>query len=165
MKSFFPFILTAAIVLLSCSKSGNTVTHINCDGLITDTLGTNDSGRIYMPNAFTPNNDGQNEISKPIGINITSLVYTIYDANNTVVFTTNQLGQGWQTTVANNTFETYYYKIQATTTRGRHIGTCGELYKLSCFPSTIPKSSFFFESQLTQNGFTNISSEVLPNCP
>jgi gliding motility-associated-like protein len=118
-----------------------------------------------MPNAFTPNSDGRNDISRPLGINITSLVYTIYDANNTVVFTTNQLGQGWQTTISNNSFEKFYYKIQGVTTSGRHIGTCGELYKLSCFPSGIPKSSLFFESQVTQIGFTSNSNEVLPNCP
>jgi gliding motility-associated-like protein len=165
MKSFLPVILIAAIVLLSCSKTSNTVTHINCDGLITDTAGTNDSGRIYMPNAFTPNSDGQNDISRPLTKNVTSLLYTIYDANNTVVFTTNQLRQGWQTTMGNNSFETFYYKIQVVTTSGRHIGTCGELYKLSCFPSNVPKSSFFFESQLTQNGFVPYGSEVLPTCP
>jgi len=165
MKTSFALVFIAVTLLLAnCKKSDKTVNHINCDGLVTDTAGTNDNGKIYMPNAFTPNSDGINDVSKPLTQNIASLSFTIYDENNNVVFTTSTIGQGWITTAASNTFVKYYYKIQATTTSNHKIGKCGELYKLTCFPANIPKSNFYFEDQLTPFGFTGITNEVLGNC-
>jgi gliding motility-associated-like protein len=151
--------------LLSCNKSKDTTNHINCDGLITDTLGTNDNAKIYMPNAFTPNSDGLNDISKPYTQNVATITFTIYDGDNNVVFTTTTLGQGWATTANPNTWSTYYYKIQVTTVSGHHIGKCGELYKLRCFPSSFPKSSLYFEDQLTLGGFTGVTAESMGICP
>jgi gliding motility-associated-like protein len=166
MKRIFPIIfITSVSVFGMCNRESDSITHINCDGLITDTSGTGDNGRIYMPNAFTPNADGVNDISRPITQNIVSIVFTIYDENNNVVFTTNQLGQGWATTVGMNTFTKYYYRIQTVTVSNRKIGQCGELYKLTCFPSSVPKNNLHFEDQLTLNGFTGPTIESLPSCP
>lgn len=167
MKKLLILVLSSIIVLLvSCKKSADTVTHINCDGLVTDTLGTGDNGRIYMQNAFTPNGDGLNDISRPLTKNIASLSFTIYDGSNNIVFTTSTLLQGWATTVNPNTFTTYYYKIQATTNSGHHIGTCGELYKLSCLPAGVSLSSLFFEDQLLLNGtYSPTTLEHFSICP
>ena len=175
MKKTLLITLIATIVLSNCKKSNDAVTHVNCDGLITDTLGTGDTARIYMQNAFTPNGDFRNDISRPIVKGLSSIVFTIYDANNNIVFTTTQLSApdphglascpGWSTS-SPSTYEIYYYKIQGTTIANHHIGTCGELYKLACFPSTIPKSSLFFEDQLLINGtYDPNTGETIPNCP
>lgn len=163
-------ILLIAIVLIfqNCSKSGSTInliTHINCDGLITDTLGTNDNAKIYMPNAFTPNADGKNEIIRPITYNVASISFTIYDENNNIVFTTTTLMQGWQPATGNNTAIKYYYKIQTTTNAGHKIGKCGELYRLTCRPASLPLNSLYFEDMLTINGFTGTTAEALSTCP
>lgn len=164
MKFSFFIACTVIVFLLSnCKKSG--VYHINCDGLITDTARTNDDGRIYMPNAFTPNNDGLNDLSRPLTQNIASISFTIYDENNNMVFTSSVVGQGWATTAASNTSEKYYYKIQAITNANHKIGMCGELYKLTCYPRNMSKSNFYFEDQLTPFGFTGTTSETLGNCP
>ena len=153
------------LIFMNCKKSHDTTNHVNCDGLITDTLGTGDNAKIYMPNAFTPNSDGLNDISRPYTQNVTSIAFTIYDGDNNVVFNTTTLGQGWNTTSSPDTWSVYYYKIQVTTAGGHHIGQCGELYKLSCFPGSIPKSSLYFEDQLTPNGFTVPTSESMGTCP
>lgn len=157
------------LTLSNCKKSSDTnppVTPINCDGLVTDTLGTGDNGRLYFPNAFSPNNDGLNDLSRPLTQNISSLTFTVYDANNSVVFSTSTAPYTWTTTVSGDSATTYYYKIQATTNSNRHIGLCGKLYKLSCFPASIPKSSLFFGDQLNSNGtYAPNSIESLPNCP
>lgn len=158
-------LLITIFILANCKKPNKTVNLTNCDGLITDTLGTNDNAKIYMPNAFTPNSDGLNDISRPFTQNVTAITFTIYDGNNNVVFTTTTPGQGWATTASPNTWSTYYYKIQVTTASGHHIGKCGELYKLTCFPGSIPKSSLYFEDQLTFGGFTVVTAESMGTCP
>ena len=166
MKLIFPVILFVSVVLFSgCSKSGDPFVHINCDGLVTDTLGTNDSGRIYIPNAFTPNSDGLNEIYRPFTQNIDSIQFTIYDENNAVLFTTNILGGGWLAPPLPFPVKRYYYKIQATTINGNKIGVCGDVYALTCYTINPPKSFYYFEDMLTINGFTAPTLETLANCP
>jgi gliding motility-associated-like protein len=164
MKSILTVALISTIFLFTnCHKSNDTVSHVNCNGLITDTLGTGDNAKIYMPNAFTPNGDGRNDIIRPILLNITAFTFTIFDGNNSTVFTSSTPLQGWSTTVNANSFEIYYYKIQATTNNSQQIGMCGELYKLSCRPSNSP--TLYFEDQLTAVGFTGTTGEILATCP
>ena len=158
-------LVVVTVFLINCHKSNHTTNHVNCDGLVTDTLGTGDNARIYMPNAFTPNADGLNDVIKPYAQNVTSIAFTIYDGDNNVVYATTTLGQGWTTTSKPDTWTVYYYKIQVTTTRGHHVGKCGELYKLSCFPGSMPKSSLYFEDQLTPLGFTMATNESMGTCP
>lgn len=163
MKTVLPIFLLTTILFLSNCKKSNDMVPINCDGLVTDTLGTNDNARIYMPNAFTPNGDGLNDIIRPIGQNISPFSFTIYDGDNNIVFTSNVPGQGWTTTSSVNTYTKYYYKIQAVTNASHNIGTCGDLYRLACRPNNAPV--LYFEDQLTVNGFTGVTSDVLPICP
>jgi gliding motility-associated-like protein len=155
----------AVLVTSSCRKKNDGVRPINCDGLVTDTAGTGDNGQVFMPNAFTPNGDGLNDIARPFVFNVASIQFTIYDENNNVVFTTTTIGQGWNTTVATGAYAKHYFRIQAITTANHKIGLCGDLYKLSCFPRSIPKSNFYFEDQLTPFGFTGVTGETLGNCP
>ncbi|MEP7164487.1 MAG: gliding motility-associated C-terminal domain-containing protein [Ferruginibacter sp.] len=164
MKTLLPVALIAATILLAnCKKSEDSITHVNCDGLVTDTPGTNDNAKIYMPNAFTPNGDGLNDIIRPYTQNIASIEFTIYDENNAIVFTTNQLAQGWVTTAGPNSSTKYYYKIQTITSANHKIGMCGDLYKLTCHPNNAP--TLYFEDQLTANGFTGATNEALQTCP
>ena len=161
MKLLSHFLIATIIILASCDKSNDTVSSNNCGSLITDTLGTNDNATIYMPNAFSPNADGVNDMIKPICRNVSSIEFTIVDLNKNVVFSTNQIDQGWGTTPGSNSSTKYYYTIQAVTSANHKIGMCGDLYKLSCRPNN---TTIYFEDQLTQTGFTNPTSEVLPKC-
>jgi gliding motility-associated-like protein len=166
MKIAVSILLVLAVLLtVSCSKKNEGVRPVNCDGLVTDTAGTGDNGRVFMPNAFTPNGDGRNDIGRPHTTNIASIDFTIYDENNNVVFATTTLGQGWNTTIAAGSYAKHYFRIQAITTSNHKIGMCGELYKLSCYPGSIPKGNFYFEDQLTPFGFTGVTGETLGNCP
>jgi gliding motility-associated-like protein len=167
MKTFIPLLLFLSVAIFSgCSKSSDaTVSPINCDGLVTDTLGSGSNARIYMPNAFSPNSDGLNDICRPITQNIASIQFTIYDENNTVVFSSNVLGQGWQPASGGTSAKKYYYKIQTTTVGNKKIGVCGDVYSLTCFPANPSRSFFYFEDMLTPNGFTGPTAERMANCP
>jgi hypothetical protein len=164
MRLIFPIVLFVSIVFSACDKSNDPVHIANCDGLVTDTAGTGDNGRVYMPNAFSPNNDGLNEFSKPFLYNISSMVFTIYDENNILQFSTTIPGQGWQPTIGTNSARKYYFKVQAITNAGKKIGICGDVYSLTCFPVNLPKSFFYFDDMLTPNGFTGTTAESLPAC-
>jgi large repetitive protein len=51
---------------------------------------------IYMPDAFTPNNDGHNDVLKPILTGMKELKYfSVYNRFGQLLFTTSQEGAGW----------------------------------------------------------------------
>jgi gliding motility-associated-like protein len=51
---------------------------------------------IYVPNAFTPNHDGKNDLARPIGIGIKELKYfRLYNRWGELVFETKELTKGW----------------------------------------------------------------------
>jgi gliding motility-associated-like protein len=55
--------------------------------------------KINMPNAFTPNGDGQNDIFRPLAVGIKSLGYfRIYNRWGDLIFSTSTIGQGWDGT-------------------------------------------------------------------
>ena len=162
MKFLSNILVLIIIFLTACNKEDDNITPDICNGLITDTLGTNNSAKIYMPNAFSPNGDAKNDMIIPYCRNVLSIEFTIYDQKKAVVFSTNQLDQGWGSTlISDNSVTKYYYKIQAITSANHKIGVCGDLYKLSCRPNN---TLLYFTDQLTQTGFTNRTSETLPNC-
>lgn len=165
MKLFIPVALILfASLFTNCSKSEGPDVHTNCDSLVTDTAGTNDNGRIFMPNAFSPNGDGLNEVCRPLTQNIDSIKFTVYDEFNRVLFTTNVLGQGFVPLPSGLAVKKYYYSIQTTTLGHKKIGLCGEVYGLTCFTPNPPKSYYTFEDMLTVNGFTGPTAETLATC-
>jgi gliding motility-associated-like protein len=54
--------------------------------------------KLTMPNAFTPNGDGKNDIFRPLGVGIKSLSFRIYSRWGALLFSTTTLGQGWDGT-------------------------------------------------------------------
>jgi gliding motility-associated-like protein len=74
---------------------------------------------MYIPNAFTPNNDGINDIFQPKGMGWMPDKYEflIYDRWGTLVFKTNDYTKGWDGTVKGGALcptDVYVYKIKAT---------------------------------------------------
>ncbi len=51
--------------------------------------------RIFFPNAFTPNDDGKNDTFEPKGLFIKQFEMRIYGRNGELLFTSQDLTQGW----------------------------------------------------------------------
>jgi gliding motility-associated-like protein len=52
----------------------------------------------FVPNAFTPDNDGLNDVFRMTGLpvaNITQFSFSIYDRWGRMVFSTNDVTEGW----------------------------------------------------------------------
>ncbi len=106
--------------------------------LITDVNGCTDSStqiidvipevRLFMPNAFTPNGDGDNELFLPNGIfdGISGYNFSIWNRWGEKIFETTDISEGWNgrlKNVGNNTLVdgVYQYSIQYTEPRGKVV--------------------------------------------
>jgi gliding motility-associated-like protein len=81
---------------------------------------------IYVPTAFTPNNDGLNDVLKPYLIGIKSLYFfTIYDRWGKKVFSTSEINKGWNGYLQGKVLETgsYVWILRA-------VDLLGKMYNL-----------------------------------
>lgn len=83
---------------------------------------------LYVPSAFTPNLDGRNDVFRPVCIGITTLDYfSVYNRWGQLLFTTNQIGKGWDGTLAgvNQPAGTYVFMAKGTDFLGKSISKQG----------------------------------------
>jgi gliding motility-associated-like protein len=82
------------------------------------------SVNIYVPKAFSPNNDGVNDVLKPILVGIADFHYfTVYNRWGNMIFTTTDPNQGWDGTFKGvpQPVETYLWIAEGVTADGRKI--------------------------------------------
>ena len=79
-------------------------------------------GNIYVPNAFTPDGDGTNDLFKAVGLDISQFQMEIYDRWGNIVFKSEDINEGWN---GSNLDSEYYaaaglypYRIVAREHRG-----------------------------------------------
>lgn len=86
-----------------------------CGDTITDILRVNPEFTLYIPNAFTPNSDGYNEVFRPQGIGMLDFTMRIYTRWGEQIFFTKEIGGFWDGTINNGTSEVkedvYIYNI------------------------------------------------------
>ncbi|HEV7329993.1 MAG TPA: gliding motility-associated C-terminal domain-containing protein, partial [Flavisolibacter sp.] len=83
---------------------------------------------VFVPTAFTPNRNNENDVLRPVFYNIASLSYfKVYNRWGQLVFETNQMGQGWDGTIkgVQQPTETYSWILQCTDNNGNHIKKSG----------------------------------------
>lgn len=171
IKYNFLLLILSLVLLSNCTKKEKLNNPINanyCENLLTDTLGTNDSARVFMPNAFSPNGDAINDYIAPILINIVAIDFKIYDSSNNLVFSTNDVYGRWTPSIKSQTNNKYYYRIQAKTNNNHQIGLCGVFNSFfKCIPSNVSSKGLTFEDQYTASGLMYPTSEREPltNCP
>lgn len=54
-----------------------------------------EDGEFFIPNAFTPNGDGDNDIFKPISPNVTDYVFEVFSRWGELVYSTKNPDEGW----------------------------------------------------------------------
>ena len=103
-----------------------------CSDTATGIVESNDIVRLTVPNAFTPNGDGLNDVFTPIISNITQVKYykfEVYNRWGEVVFESNKPGDGWDGKYKGKLaqFGTYSWKVsydvtdQGTTKADGHV--------------------------------------------
>ena len=83
--------------------------------------------KVFVPTAFTPNKNGENDVLRPILYNITELRYfKVYNRWGQEVFQTKEMGKGWDGTLKGSAqpSETYSWILEC-------IGKNGEIIKES----------------------------------
>ncbi|TAF64000.1 MAG: hypothetical protein EAZ55_12325 [Cytophagales bacterium] len=83
--------------------------------------------KLFFPNAFTPNQDGLNDLFKPTGLYIKDYKLSIYNKNGQQIFTSNQFEEGWDGTW-NGTLQNadvYVYVAEITDYTGQYFVSKG----------------------------------------
>jgi gliding motility-associated-like protein len=77
---------------------------------------------IFVPNAFTPGNDGKNDILRPIAAGMSKIEYfRIYNRWGRLIFETTQNGRGWDGTINGSVqgTQSYVWEVKATDYKGQ----------------------------------------------
>jgi gliding motility-associated-like protein len=84
--------------------------------------------KLFIPNTFTPNNDGKNEEFKPVGLGMKSFEMQIFNRWGEKVFESQQANQAWD---GKDAIQGYYtYIIRARDYQGRIYNYKGHVYLL-----------------------------------
>jgi len=124
-------ILTLAVTLFNgCRKTK--VKNNCCNHFMTVTPSNykTDSVSLYVPNVFTPNGDGVNDLFFHKGIGVKQFNFTIYKGKNNKVYST-QNSEPWDGT-HNGVIRSgiYHYKIEVTTIHNEDLILEGEICSL-----------------------------------
>ncbi len=84
---------------------------------------------IFVPNAFTPNNDGQNDIVYVRSQTLKTLRFYIYSQWGEQLYYGTNIASGWDGTFKGNSQPTgvYIYTLKATMNDGREINKKGTI--------------------------------------
>ena len=86
-------------------------------------------GDLFIPTAFSPNNDGQNDFFYVLGNCITSMHLVVYDRWGEKVFETTDQNQKWDGIYKNKPMNTavFVYKLEADLITGGHVSEKGNV--------------------------------------
>jgi gliding motility-associated-like protein len=84
---------------------------------------------LFVPNAFTPNGDGKNDVLYVYGTNIKSLTLTIYDQYGEMIFRSESKSSGWDGTYKGKIepVGVYMYFVEAIMNDGQTVTKKGSI--------------------------------------
>ena len=88
-----------------------------------------DCGEMYVPNAFTPNNDGANDVLYVRGICLQSLTFMVFNRWGEKVFETADQSVGWDGTYKGEEMNTgvFVYRLEGKTYDGKGFSAKGNI--------------------------------------
>jgi gliding motility-associated-like protein len=109
-------IVVRAIGTSDCELSANSLA-------VTGTASNPFGDGIFIPNAFTPNGDGNNDILLAYGTTIKSLIFTVYDQWGELQFRSTNKASGWDGTYkgTKQPVGVYVYYVEATLNDGQVV--------------------------------------------
>lgn len=101
----------------------------NCADTVVKSIRVETDFNIYVPNAFTPNEDKKNEVFMPVVRGATHYEFTIYNRWGEQLFLTRELSEGWDGTYNDLPCKNdiYVYKITLTDTKGNRKNYSGHV--------------------------------------
>jgi gliding motility-associated-like protein len=115
-----PSVTTSYYVTITDSEGCSIIDTVNID------VGCSN---LFVPDAFSPNNDGQNDILYVRGDCIKTMDFIIYDRWGNKVFESNSISQGWDGTYKGQPMNTgtYSYYLTVQTFNGNNITKKGNI--------------------------------------
>ncbi|CAG4999174.1 hypothetical protein DYBT9275_02170 [Dyadobacter sp. CECT 9275] len=101
-----------------------------CTGMDSVTLSIPPAATVYVPDVFTPDGDGKNEVLLPVTNGIDALRYfNVYNRWGEVIYHTRELTKGWDGRVKGVLLPagTYVWSIEAVTTEGDAVHKSGSV--------------------------------------
>ncbi len=96
-------------------------TDKGCENTITKKVIVNDEGGLFLPNAFTPNGDGQNDIFMAVSNGVNKFEMLIFNRGGSLLFQTSDVKKGWDGMFKGQLAESnvYVYKVNYTSKDGK----------------------------------------------
>jgi gliding motility-associated-like protein len=113
---------TYCFTLVAFNSEGCTDTVTHCGNIIPDAW-------LTMPNSFSPNGDGKNDIIKPVSKNITNGTFKIFNRYGEMVYSNTDLTKGWDGIFNGNRCElgVYYYYLTYKKNNGKEKMLKGDI--------------------------------------
>ena len=102
------------VEIIAAGEYHVTASNDFCTSNYTQSIQEHCAGRLFIPNSFTPNNDGINDVFKPVSNgHVDDFDFRVYDRWGTLIFQTNNLDEGWDGRLRNNIvlIDVFVYKI------------------------------------------------------
>lgn len=108
--------LISSVTFFACNKSQTSnKTTAACTNSDSSKVFTKDSCAIFIPNIFSPNNDGINDLFIPLHRNLTGYSLVVKDGT-TILFSSNNPNTGWDGQSSNTLMPAGSYTAEITAT-------------------------------------------------
>lgn len=104
---------TSSIEVNAMGDYSVTVTFRNCEDEDILNIGDDCPGRLFIPNVFTPNEDGVNDLFELVGVNVEDFYIKIFDRWGKFLFESTDINSFWNGTYNSNSLPegVYFYHV------------------------------------------------------
>ena len=160
---------------LACNKSSDSGPNLQSCAANSPLIFQSGTSRVILPDAFTPNADGHNDVYRPITVDVDSVDFSmsIIQGGDAVIFQTHDMVSGWRgQTISgvNASPGRYEVDIKFRTQSGLIKDTCNFVTLLGTNTSITPNcvitngNTYHLEDQIDPaQGFTRPTQEI--SCP